>query len=635
MSIKTTYAPGWDAGARTVASLSGDGTFTFSVGKSGGIVCGLNRQDNNAGYKEIDYAFYIEGHKYRVIENGITKTSQFNFSPGAAFKITRTNGVFRYFVDDLFIYESTRTSLGTFFGDCSLYAYLDSVIDATFSEVDLALDYLAVNTSIGPLSVFAIDSGTFNGKIVGIGPLDISSTEADINHGFPEVLLKVQGVEGDVNFGTIQFGPLSVIGDDLASLVPELSMGFAGLGPLHVFSYEGLLDTTSGEIGIGPLEVKAGDSARVVGIARIGPLEAGGRVQLTNYLVAEWPTWQATVLQLVDNAYAYLELPIPLLTAIGRAADTAEITLRLPAPSFVAYGGIQASLTLPSITLAATATNPISAAASLTIPALELTATAISGSISTIALTLPGLKIQSFSGITTLLELPIPLVISSGTLTHIASAALTLPALELSANVFTGTVATISVELPVLEITSTGLIGSVAHSEIILPSLSLLASDWLVSLETTYAINLDSGAVTQLLIGEFDKLITAHGRLYGLRNGNLIKLDGDTDEGDPIPATVRFAPQTFGSTRSKRLRTVYISCREDDGLYLTLIQDEVASWRHQTITDTAPAFGTHKVNVGRGIKFHTAGLILENRQGGRFDIGGLELLVQHLSRRPR
>lgn len=635
MSIKLTYTPGWDAGARTVASLSGDGVFTFSVGKSGGIVCGLNRQDNNAGYKEIDYAFYIEGHKYRVIENGVTKTAQFNFSPGAVFKITRTNGVFRYFVDDLFIYESTRASLGTFFGDCSLYAFLDSVIDAAFSEIDSALDYLSVEASIEPLSVFAIDSETFNGKIVGIGPLGVSSNEADINHGFPEVLLKAQGVEGDVNFGAIQFGPLLVIGDDLASLAPELSMGFAGLGPLHVFSYEGLLDTTSGEIGVGPIEVKAGDSARVVGMARIGPLEAGGRIQLTNYLVAEWPTWQAMALQLVDNAYAYLELPTPLLTATGRAADTAEITLRLPTPSLTTYGGIQASLKLPNVTFSATATNPISAAASLTLPALEVTATAISGSISAVALTLPGLKLQSFSGVTTLLELPIPLVIASGTLTYIASAALTLPALEFSANEFAGSIATISVELPVLEIASTGLIGSVVQAELIIPSLSLLAADGLVSLETTYAINLDSGAVTQLLIGDFDKLITAHGRLYGLRDGNLIKLEGDTDEGAPIPATVRFAPQTFGSTRAKRLHNVYISCRENDGLYLTLVQDEVASWRHQTITDTATAFGTHKVKVGRGITFHTAGLILKNRQGGRFDIGGLELLVQHLSRRPR
>lgn len=635
MSIKITYDPGWDAGARTVASLSGDGAFTFSVGKSGGIVCGLNRQDNNAGYKEIDYAFYIEGHKYRVIENGVTKTAQFNFSPGAVFKITRTNGVFRYFVDDLFIYESTRISLGTFFGDCSLYAYLDSVIDATFSAADLALDYLSVDASIGPLSVFAIDSGTFNGKIVGVGPLEVSSNEADINHGYPEVLLKAQGVEGDVNFGSIQVGPLSTIGDDLTSLVPELSTGFAGLGPLHVFSYEGLLDTTSGEIGIGPLEVIAGDSSRVVGMAGIGPLEAGGRIQLTNYLVAEWPTWQATALQLVDNAYAYLELPTTLLTSTGRAADTAEITLRLPTPSLATYGGVQARLTLPSVMLVATATNPVSAAASLTLPALELTATAISGGISTVALTLPGLNIQSFSGVTTLLELPIPIVISSGTLTHIASVALTLPSLELSANAFTGTIATISVELPVLELTSTGLIGSVVQAELILPSLSLLSSDGSVSLETTYAINLDSGAVTQLLIGTFDKLITAHGRLYGLRDGNLIKLEGDTDDGTPIPATVRFSPQTFGSTRAKRLHDIYISCREDDGLYLTLVQDEVTSWRYQTITDTAPAFGTHKVKVGRGITFHTAGLILENRHGGRFDIGGLELLVQHLSRRPR
>ena len=45
--------------------------------------------------------------------------------------------------------------------------------------------------------------------------------------------------------------------------------------------------------------------------------------------------------------------------------------------------------------------------------------------------------------------------------------------------------------------------------------------------ETTYAVNLTTGAVTTLLLGGFDKLMTAHGRLYGLKNGELTRLEGD------------------------------------------------------------------------------------------------------------
>jgi hypothetical protein len=114
-----------------------------------------------------------------------------------------------------------------------------------------------------------------------------------------------------------------------------------------------------------------------------------------------------------------------------------------------------------------------------------------------------------------------------------------------------------------------------------------------------------------------------------------VRLEGDTDDGAAINATVRFAPQQFGTLQVKRLSTVYLNSREDDGLTLDLIADEQTAWRYQTPTDTAPAMGTHKIKTGRGVHFHSAGLAVQNRNGGRMDIGGMELLVDALSRRPR
>jgi hypothetical protein len=156
-----------------------------------------------------------------------------------------------------------------------------------------------------------------------------------------------------------------------------------------------------------------------------------------------------------------------------------------------------------------------------------------------------------------------------------------------------------------------------------------------------YAINLATGAMTRLLLGPLDKLVTAHGKLYALRDGELLVLAGDADgldgEGEPvaIPAAARFAQQNFGALNAKRCSEVYLDTRENDGVTLDLIQDESTAWRYQTATDNAPAMGTHKVSTGRGIKFHTLGVIVKNRNGGRLDIGGMELLIQPLSRRPK
>ena len=189
------------------------------------------------------------------------------------------------------------------------------------------------------------------------------------------------------------------------------------------------------------------------------------------------------------------------------------------------------------------------------------------------------------------------------------------------------------------QVRATGFLGAVGSGGGVFPVFELVAylseSGATPALETTYAVNLTSGAVTQLVLGAFEKLVVAHGRLYGLRSGSLLYLGGDDDQGTDIAMTVRFAPQQFGVYQAKRRNgAVYLNTRESDGVTLSLIQDETTAWTYQTATDTAPAMGTHRVKVGRGITFHSLGLTIENRDGGRLDVGGLELLVYPLSRRP-
>lgn len=120
--------PQFDAGARSVAELTSDGSFTFSVGQATGIVCGLNAVDLDADYLEIEHAFYIENGKVRVVENGVFKTAFSNYTTGAVFKIERIGGVVKYYVDSVLKYTSLLASTGTVFLDCSLFAANDTII---------------------------------------------------------------------------------------------------------------------------------------------------------------------------------------------------------------------------------------------------------------------------------------------------------------------------------------------------------------------------------------------------------------------------------------------------------------------------------------------------------------------------
>jgi hypothetical protein len=233
------------------------------------------------------------------------------------------------------------------------------------------------------------------------------------------------------------------------------------------------------------------------------------------------------------------------------------------------------------------------------------------------------------------LELLAPELTAQGSTASLATVALTLPFLELTATGQSGATAVVTLELPEPILTATGIVGATGTAVLTLPALILTSAGSGTLTETTYAVNLMTGAVTQLVLGEFDRLITAHGRLYGLQGTTLVRLGGETDGGQPIAATVRFAPQQFGTLQAKRLSTAYLNAREDDGLTLDVIADEITAWRYQTPTDRAPAMGTHKIKTGRGVVFHSAGLQLKNRNGGRMDIGGMELLIEPLSRRPR
>ena len=65
---RTEFSPGWDSGARSIATFAEDGGASFQVGQCIGIVCGLNTLDEGVDYREIQHAFFVASGKYRIID---------------------------------------------------------------------------------------------------------------------------------------------------------------------------------------------------------------------------------------------------------------------------------------------------------------------------------------------------------------------------------------------------------------------------------------------------------------------------------------------------------------------------------------------------------------------------------------
>lgn len=154
--------------------------------------------------------------------------------------------------------------------------------------------------------------------------------------------------------------------------------------------------------------------------------------------------------------------------------------------------------------------------------------------------------------------------------------------------------------------------------------------------KTIYAVNIQTGAVTTWENLEFERVISAHGKFYGLKDGTLYRMEGDTDPSDAaIAAKVRFASSSFGLSTLGRLTKVYVESRATAGMHITPIYDESLGYSYLSVPSTRNGMSPHKCHVGRGNRFSTLGLIIGNEDGGPLDIGAIEPIIYPLSRRIR
>jgi hypothetical protein len=151
-----------------------------------------------------------------------------------------------------------------------------------------------------------------------------------------------------------------------------------------------------------------------------------------------------------------------------------------------------------------------------------------------------------------------------------------------------------------------------------------------------YAVNLATGAATTLSNFGFEKLSRAHAALYGLKSGTVYQLTGDTDPGPTnIDATIRLSPMVMPTMYLHRLHYMYIRAREVDGITAIPVYDETVGYRYDTAADARGGLRVTKVNTGNGNSWHSLGLIVKNKNGGKLDLAGVEFVINQLVRRTK
>ena len=127
---------GWNAGARSIHFLVGDGRAKFKLDRALiGAVVGLNDIDVDAAYANIEHGFYASGGVVRIYESGVEKFYAGAYNSGDLFELRREAGVVRYYKNDALIYTSPTPSAGIAFMDTSLYSGGDYIYDPEIADI--------------------------------------------------------------------------------------------------------------------------------------------------------------------------------------------------------------------------------------------------------------------------------------------------------------------------------------------------------------------------------------------------------------------------------------------------------------------------------------------------------------------
>jgi hypothetical protein len=211
MATITQSVPGWNGGANTVAELAGDGYYTFQVGQRTGICVGLSKTVCGGFYEQIEHAFLIQGNSVAIYESGVLKSGPVvRVVDGKTFKIDRTNGVVTYSLDNVLLYTSTQSSMGTVWLDAAFYAMGDEIIDATLTDTDVPYtdptDPEDPDASRGDSAIRFQAFGIDDVESIGFGAMGFTGTGTITDAVIGDGRFGFFAAVGGVDFGLVRFG---------------------------------------------------------------------------------------------------------------------------------------------------------------------------------------------------------------------------------------------------------------------------------------------------------------------------------------------------------------------------------------------------------------------------------------------
>ena len=177
-------------------------------------------------------------------------------------------------------------------------------------------------------------------------------------------------------------------------------------------------------------------------------------------------------------------------------------------------------------------------------------------------------------------------------------------------------------------VTATALLYALANSEILGASFTPLSEQG----AETWVINAETGAATSYENYAFNSFGVVAGVAYGARPDGLYLLEGNTDAGQPIRASLSFGETDFGTKQLKRMESAYLGVSSTGTMYL-----RVKVRGGETYTYAARRsddfMAQQRIDVGRGIRASMLTFEIYNSAGCDFELNTATFRAVELARR--
>jgi len=145
-----------------------------------------------------------------------------------------------------------------------------------------------------------------------------------------------------------------------------------------------------------------------------------------------------------------------------------------------------------------------------------------------------------------------------------------------------------------------------------------------------WVVNMGTGASSQYETFGFNSFFERDGVVHGVAGDGIYVIRGATDAGALIDAVAVIGKSKFGDNHKKRVNAVYIAAVSAEKMVLRV--DVGAESVYYTARNSAEDIENHRVDIGKGLSGTHWQFSIYNKNGGEFDLDGLEFTPVSLSR---